>query len=244
MIRFPFASQHVSIGPRGLQGYLDTPDEPQGLVLFVHEHGCGRHNPEDNQVAAALHKFGFATLLVDLFDPKERFEFSAAQCETELPLRIGDVIDWARIAPPLKDLELYCVGSGDIAEPLLRTTSTKNPAVVRIALVAPAREPDKDLITRAPPTLIMVKPIHVPNTGQPGATPPHGLPLDNLGRGRLEETARQVAEWFSRARSTSVVVHPNAKRQLEPELSRAATTPFAGRQPALNTMRAARSRET
>jgi hypothetical protein len=214
MIRFPFASQHVSIGPKGLQGFLDTPDEPQGLVLFVHEHGCGRHDPEDNQVAAALHKSGFATLLVDLFDPKERFEFSAAQRETELPLRIGDVIDWARIAPPLKDLALYCVGSGDIAEPLLRTTRTKNRAVVRIALVAPAREPDRDLIAHAPPALILAGPIqaiHVPNTGEPGANPPHGLPLDSFGRARLEETARQIAQWFGQAGSASVVVHPNAK---------------------------------
>ena len=81
MLRLPFASQHVSIGQREFQGFLDCPDDPRGFVIFVHDGGCGRHSPEDNQIATTLHKLGFATLLVDLFDPNEQYELSSAARE-------------------------------------------------------------------------------------------------------------------------------------------------------------------
>lgn len=199
MLRMPFASQHVSIGKREFQGFLDCPEEPRGLVLFVHEHGCGRHSPDDNQIATALHKLGFATLLVDLFDPKEQHELMPASREAELSARIGEVIDWAVSAPALNGLTLHCVGSGDIADPLLRAVRASDRAVSRIALFAPRRDPDAELIGQAPPTLILGRASDIPadeRNADPAARSIIRVPLDTLGKARLEAAGRHIGEWI------------------------------------------------
>lgn len=184
MLRMPFPSQHVSIGTREFQGFLDCPEDARALVLFVHERGCGRHNPEDNQIATALHKLGFATLLVDLFDPKEQYELSASAREAKLPARIAEVIDWALSAPALKGLALHCVGSGDIADPLLRTMCTPGRSIGRVVLLGPPCEPDAELLGQAPPTLVLDKAGRVS--------------LDPEGKARLQAAARSIAEWIGR----------------------------------------------
>jgi hypothetical protein len=197
----PFASQHISIGPRQIQAFLDCPDDPRALVLFVHERGCGRHDPVDNQIATTLHNSGFATLLVDLFDPKEQYELSASARGVELPDRIGDVIDWLVAVPPLKGLALHCVGSGDIADALLRAVCTAGRPVTRVVLFAPPRKPDAELLGRAPPTLILGNASPpLPDRRDVGtvAKPIEGLPLGSAARARLEAAGHRIAEWIGR----------------------------------------------
>jgi hypothetical protein len=207
----PFASQHVSIGAREIQGFLDCPDEPRALVLFVHEHGCGRHDPEDNQIATTLHKSGFATLLVDLFDPKERYELSVSAREAELSARIADVIDWLLAVPPLKGLALHCVGSGDIADPLLRAACTPGHSVGRIVLWAPRREPDANLLRRAPPTLILGNDgpgLPDKRDVQTVGKPNRGLPVGSAGKARIETAGHRIAEWIGRDDEGSPASNP------------------------------------
>lgn len=61
--------------PRALlEGDLQVPDRPSGLVLFAHGSGSSRHSPRNRQVAEKLNQSGFATLLADLLTPAEAAE--------------------------------------------------------------------------------------------------------------------------------------------------------------------------
>jgi putative phosphoribosyl transferase len=53
----------ISAGPVELEGILDIPESAQGIVLFAHGSGSGRHSPRNRFVAGALRKAGLATLL-------------------------------------------------------------------------------------------------------------------------------------------------------------------------------------
>src|ERR671911_3111660 len=61
----------VSAGPVELEGILDTPEGAQGIVLFAHGSGSGRHSPRNRYVAEVLREAGLATLLIDLLTPEE-----------------------------------------------------------------------------------------------------------------------------------------------------------------------------
>jgi putative phosphoribosyl transferase len=54
-----------------LGGGLTVPEAPQGVVLFAHGSGSGRHSPRNRWVADALVAQGFATLLFDLLTTDE-----------------------------------------------------------------------------------------------------------------------------------------------------------------------------
>ena len=55
----------------GLDGQLETPDRPRGIVLFAHGSGSSRYSPRNVRVAAVLQQSGFATLLLDLLTENE-----------------------------------------------------------------------------------------------------------------------------------------------------------------------------
>jgi putative phosphoribosyl transferase len=61
----------ISAGPVELEGILDIPEGAQGIVLFAHGSGSGRHSPRNRYVAGALREAGLATLLIDLLTPEE-----------------------------------------------------------------------------------------------------------------------------------------------------------------------------
>jgi putative phosphoribosyl transferase len=48
-----------------------VPEPAQGLVLFAHGSGSGRHSPRNRYVAGALQDAGLATVLADLLTPEE-----------------------------------------------------------------------------------------------------------------------------------------------------------------------------
>src|SRR5829696_3463481 len=88
----------VVAGPVGLDGDLATPTAAQGVVLFAHGSGSGRHSPRNRQVASALGRAGLATLLLDLLTLEEeaadrasgRFRFNVEL----LAGRLGAAADW------------------------------------------------------------------------------------------------------------------------------------------------------
>ena len=61
----------ISTDAVALDGQLEIPDRPRGIVLFAHGSGSSRHSPRNVQVAAVLHRSGFATLLFDLLTEHE-----------------------------------------------------------------------------------------------------------------------------------------------------------------------------
>jgi pimeloyl-ACP methyl ester carboxylesterase len=54
-----------------LSGDLNIPDGAQGVVLFAHGSGSGRHSPRNRYVAKVLQEAGLSTLLFDLLTEDE-----------------------------------------------------------------------------------------------------------------------------------------------------------------------------
>ncbi|HEX5479134.1 MAG TPA: alpha/beta family hydrolase [Dehalococcoidia bacterium] len=54
-----------------VSGDLVIPTESEGIVLFAHGSGSGRHSPRNRQVAHVLQASKIATLLFDLLTPEE-----------------------------------------------------------------------------------------------------------------------------------------------------------------------------
>ena len=65
--------QEVTIrsGHLRLDGYLEVPPSPLGIVVFAHGSGSGRVSPRNNFVARYLQQGRVATLLIDLLTPDE-----------------------------------------------------------------------------------------------------------------------------------------------------------------------------
>ena len=58
-------------GANQLEGMLELPATPIGVVLFAHGSGSSRFSPRNNAVAAELRAAGIGTLLLDLLTPEE-----------------------------------------------------------------------------------------------------------------------------------------------------------------------------
>src|ERR671933_94129 len=54
-----------------LEGDLSVPKNAQGVVIFAHGSGSGRHSPRNRYVAQVLQNEGIATLLIDLLTEEE-----------------------------------------------------------------------------------------------------------------------------------------------------------------------------
>ena len=54
-----------------LEGALELPARPVGVVVFSHGSGSGRLSPRNRFVAAELHKRALGTLLLDLLTEPE-----------------------------------------------------------------------------------------------------------------------------------------------------------------------------
>jgi putative phosphoribosyl transferase len=61
----------VPAGRVELSGDLAVPERVRGIVVFAHGSGSSRHSPRNRQVAEALQRAGYATLLMDLLTADE-----------------------------------------------------------------------------------------------------------------------------------------------------------------------------
>jgi len=61
----------IPAGSKHLEGILQIPQTPRGIVLFAHGSGSGRHSERNNFVAGVLRASGIGTLLFDLLTEDE-----------------------------------------------------------------------------------------------------------------------------------------------------------------------------
>jgi alpha/beta superfamily hydrolase len=61
----------IPINHDQLDGILEMPQNPLGLILFVHGSGGSRFSPRNRMVAHILQERGFGTLLFDLLTQSE-----------------------------------------------------------------------------------------------------------------------------------------------------------------------------
>lgn len=62
----------IDVGEFQVEGDLNTPLNPMGLVIFAHGSGSGRHSPRNCWISDYFNKSGFATFLFDLTDSEEK----------------------------------------------------------------------------------------------------------------------------------------------------------------------------
>ncbi len=203
----------VSAGPVELEAILDIPEGAQGIVLFAHGSGSGRHSPRNRYVAGALREAGLATLLIDLLTPEEEaVDLRTRRLRFDIGLladRLAGATDWLAQEPDTQDLRVGYFGASTGAGAAL-VAAAKRPDAVG-AVVSRGGRPDLagEALSRVlAPTLLIVGGEDEPVLGMnreaseqiraekrlevvPGATHLFEEP------GKLEEVARLAAGWFA-----------------------------------------------
>ena len=106
--------QILSAGVR-LEGIVSVPEDPHGLVVFVHGSGSSRHSPRNQFVAQMLQEGGLATLLFDLLTAyEEEIDQRTRHLRFDIDLlarRTAGVLEWLTVQPFAHDLKKGLFGS-------------------------------------------------------------------------------------------------------------------------------------
>ena len=211
----------VPLDDVALHGDLQSPENPVGLVIFVHGSGSSRFSPRNRYVAGELNKHGLATLLLDLLTEEEqKIDAETMELRFDIPLlsnRSTLVANWASKHPDLRNLPIGLFGASTGAAAALNSAAALKGAIA--AVVSRGGRPDlaeSALAQVKAPTLLIVggeddtvlelnrkslerlhctKRLHV----VPGAT--HLFEE----RGTLEEVAKVAANWFYEHLSAAAV---------------------------------------
>jgi putative phosphoribosyl transferase len=206
----------VSVGAANVQvqGDLRIPSAAEGIVVFAHGSGSGRHSPRNQFVADVLVSTGLATLLIDLLTEEEEIiDQQTGELRFDIPLlaeRLGGVTDWLAGDPSTAGLSIGYFGASTGAAAAL-IAAAERPQLVR-AIVSRGGRPDLagPVLRRVgQPTLLIVGGeddvvIHLNRQALqelggikqlviiPGATHLFEEP------GALEHVAALASEWFRR----------------------------------------------
>ena len=98
-----------------LDGNLSIPDEPKGIVVFVHGSGSSRHSPRNQYVAQVLQEGRLATLLFDLLTAEEeQVDLYTRRLRFDIDLlarRTVGAVDWLQEQPDAQDLPVGLFGA-------------------------------------------------------------------------------------------------------------------------------------
>ncbi len=144
-----------------LEGNLNIPERPRGVVLFVHGSGSSRFSPRNQYVARVLQEAGIATLLIDLLTPQEEEQDrSTGYVRFNIDLlseRVIQVTNWLTSQPGIRELKIGYFGASTGAAAAL-VAAARLPLVVR-AVVSRGGRPDlaRPFLPRVKaPTLLIV----------------------------------------------------------------------------------------
>lgn len=205
-------SVKVASGSVQLEGSLELPAAPRGVVAFAHGSGSGRRSPRNRYVAGELNKAGLGTLLLDLLtidedrDVERRFDIAL------LTARLADAVRFVAEHKATRALPMGLFGASTGAASALRVAAAMPQRIG--AVVSRGGRPDlagdTALVRVKAPTLLIVGGedagvIELNEQARdtllhcerrlvlvPGATHLFEEP------GTLEEVARLAAAWFAR----------------------------------------------
>jgi pimeloyl-ACP methyl ester carboxylesterase len=194
-----------------LAGDLKLPEQAEGVVVFAHGSGSGRHSPRNRFVATTLNEAGIGTLLLDLLtEEEEEADLSTGSYRFDIGLlarRLVGTVDWLRAGPAASlPLGLFGASTGAAAALVAAAERPENIAAVvsrggRPDLAGPALPRVKAptlLIVGGNDELVLELNLQALELLQAesklvvveGATHLFEEP------GALEEVARLAAEWF------------------------------------------------
>jgi putative phosphoribosyl transferase len=148
---------HLPADSITLEGVLAIPAEAQGVVLFAHGSGSGRHSPRNNFVARVLQAEGLGTLLIDLLTEEEDRTYETRFDIDLLSQRLVAAINWLKEQSETKDLPIGLFGASTGAAAALKAAVSEGPIIG--AVVSRGGRPDlagADLSKVTAPTLLIV----------------------------------------------------------------------------------------
>lgn len=201
---------HINAEKVLLEGMLEIPENPNGIVLFAHGSGSSRFSPRNNFVADILRKGGLGTLLIDLLSKEEDQTYKTRFDIPLLTERLIYAINWLYEDPKTQHLNIGLFGSSTGAAAALNAAAAFSQKIK--AVVSRGGRPDlaeKMLSNVKAPTLIIVggSDVDVLEANKqsynkllctkelsiiPGATHLFEEP------GCLEEVSKLARNWFNR----------------------------------------------
>ena len=152
--------QILSAGVR-LEGIVSIPDDPQGLVVFVHGSGSSHYSIRNQYVAQTLQDAGLATLLFDLLTvSEETIDLRTRHLRFDIELlarRTAGVLEWLDLEPFAYGLKRGLFGASTGAAASL-IAAAELPEKVN-AIVSRGGRPDlaeESLASVQTPTLLIV----------------------------------------------------------------------------------------
>jgi dienelactone hydrolase len=119
----------VPAGRVELAGDLAMPKRVRGIVLFAHGSGSSRHSPRNRQVAAALQRAGYATLLMDLLTAdEEQLDERTRELRFDIGLladRVTAAVDWLGQRAETRSLPVAVFGASTGAAAALVTAADR-----------------------------------------------------------------------------------------------------------------------
>lgn len=191
---------------------LTVPEAPTGVVAFAHGSGSSRHSPRNRQVAGALVRAGFVTLLLDLLTAEEEeIDRRTGELRFDIDLlaaRLTGAVDWlgAQDATAVLPVGLFGASTGAAAA---LVTAAERPAGIQ-GVVSRGGRPDLagDALGRVrAPTLLIVggedhqvialneRAMERMDAERSLEVVPEATHLFEEP-GALEEVARLAADWF------------------------------------------------
>lgn len=104
-------AQTLQLGESRLEGFLQGPARPAGLVAFAHGSGSSRLSPRNRYVAERLNALGLATLLFDLLSEAEAAERARVFDIPLLGARVAEALEALAGVPAAAGLPLGLFGA-------------------------------------------------------------------------------------------------------------------------------------
>jgi putative phosphoribosyl transferase len=215
----------VPIFSAELSAFLAMPDNPRGLVIFVHGSGSGRHSPRNQFVAQEFFEHGLASLLFDLLTPEEESidessDEQNASYRFDIPFlatRLSNLTRWVLAQPRFRNLPLGYFGASTGAaaalvaaaehpQHLTAVVSRGGRADLAGAALGHVQAPTLLIVGELDPKVLLLNQRALEALGGParlelvaGAT--HLFEE----AGALERVARLACDWFERYLSASEI---------------------------------------
>jgi pimeloyl-ACP methyl ester carboxylesterase len=149
---------HIDAGGARMEGMLELPAKPIGVVLFAHGSGSSRLSPRNNYVASVLRESSIGTLLLDLLTPQEDRTYANRFDISLLTERLGTAAAWLRQYPITSSLAMGLFGASTGAAAALQLAASAR--AVFAAVVSRGGRPDlagtQALQAVRAPTLLIV----------------------------------------------------------------------------------------
>ncbi len=115
----------IQAGAGRMEGMLELPPDPIGVVLFAHGSGSSHLSPRNNYVAGELRSARLGTLLVDLLTRQEDETFQTRFDIALLSTRLDTAADWLRQHSACAGLPLGLFGASTGAAAALQVAAQR-----------------------------------------------------------------------------------------------------------------------